>query len=372
MARSKGEGSITQLGGRYQARITTGYDENGKQKRRAKYFGTKKEAIDWPHQVKEDKACGEIETASQMMFVDWFNIWLTEYKKLSVRPSTYRCYQSAANLWIVPNFAGYRLMDMRHDIVQQYVNNLCEGMLSYSSVMKVFNLLKGALNQAQLNGMIVANPAENAVLPKKGAKRPMRVLTPEEQHRFIEVAQKMHFGECFTLILGTGIRIGEAISLTWDDVDLDNGTISINKTVTSVDTGTGYVYGVGPPKTKAGYRQIPLLDCLVSMLKRKKQAQQPNAEKLLFPGPDGKLCHAINARWWFTKITRQAGITGVGQHTLRHTFATRGLENGIDLKIMQELLGHSSIRMTADTYTHVLPDMKRDSIMKLADTIVLA
>ncbi|MCL2572000.1 MAG: site-specific integrase [Defluviitaleaceae bacterium] len=370
-ARGKGEGSITAFNGMYQARITTGYDPKGKQKRKAKYFKTKKEAKEWLTQVKSARDSGNYLEPSRLTFAAWFDTWMSVYKQRSVRPNTFRTYISAANLWIIPALGHYKLSELRHDIVQQFVNSLSDNGLSYSSIIKVFSMLKGSLRQALINDLINKNPASNINLPKKGARTTIRVLTPEEQQRFIEVAKNEHFGDCFILILGTGLRIGEAISLTWDDIDFNKGILRVNKTVTAINTATGFTFGTGPPKTKSGYREIPLLDTLLQLLYNKKKHDHPNAENLLFPGTNGKLCHAINARWWFNCIAQKAKIVGAGQHALRHTFATRGLENGIDLKVMQELLGHSSIKMTADIYTHVLPNKKKDSILKLASTISL-
>jgi len=371
MARGKGEGSITEWGNKYQARVTTGYDAKGKQKRKAKYFKTKKEAKEWLTQVKAARDKGDYVETSQQKFSIWFNTWMTEYKKRSVRANTYRTYISAANLWIIPGLGKHKLSDLRHDTIQRFVNDLSDSGLSYSSIMKIFSMLKGSLAQAVTNGLIRKNPTININLPEKGAKPSIRVFTQEEQQRFIKIAKDHHFGSCFILILGTGLRIGEALALTWDDIDFCKGILKVNKTVTAINTDSGFTLGIGPPKTKAGYRDIPLLDNLLKLLQKKKKTDAPNEENLIFPGTNGKLCHGINARWWFNQITKKAEITGAGQHTLRHTFATRGLENGVDLKVMQELLGHSSIKMTADTYTHVLPNKKKDSILKLASTIKL-
>jgi len=371
MARGKGEGSITMFNGRYQARVTIGYDKNGKQKRHAKYFRTKKEAKEWLMQARVAMNEGSYIEPSRHKFSTWFDTWMKEYKKRSVRANTYRTYISAAKLWIIPSLGKIKLSEIRHDRVQHFVNGLSDSGLSYSSIIKIYSLLKGSFDQAMINGLISKNPAININLPKKGAKPIVRVLTPEEQQRFIEVAKAEHFGDCFILILGTGLRIGEALALTWSDIDFCKGVLKVSKTVTAIDTTSGFAPGIGPPKTKAGYREIPLLDNLTNLLRIKLQQDNPNQENLLFPGTNNRLCHVINARWWFKQITKKAGIQGAGQHTLRHTFATRGLENGIDLKVMQELLGHSSIKMTADTYTHVLPNKKKDSILKLADTIKL-
>ena len=157
--------------------------------------------------------------------------------------------------------------------------------------------------------------------------------------------------------------------------------MSVNKTIVYAtdpyNSNSKKSVSIGTPKTKAGYRIIPLIPDIVDMLREHKELQGAivgNVDYVfctMFNGSAGQLVSASSIDKVIRRTAKKAGIENLSAHCLRHTFATRGLENGIPLKVMQELLGHSSIKMTADLYTHVLPETKQAEIMKLADTIRL-
>ena len=245
--------------------------------------------------------------------------------------------------------------------------------------------MHSALEKAVSSDLIYKNPMKDIQYPKR-IKKEREVLTEEEQKRFIEVAKYTVHGKLYILMLGTGIRLGEALPLTWDDVDFENGLLSINKTVTQVKDPydkDSPRWGIGSPKTEKSRRIIPLLPSLVDMLNEIKAEQISNKERyktayqdsgLIFCYKTGEGLGERRCIDRLQEILSSIGITRdrkITPHNLRHTFATRGLEKGIDLKVMQELLGHASFSMTADLYTHVLQDKKKDSISKLEDAIRL-
>lgn len=372
MARGKGEGTIHKLpNGTYQARMTVGYDENGKQKRQAKYFKTMKDAKEWITEVKAARDKGDCIEPSKMTVGEWLDIWMTEYKKRSIRPSSYKAYSSVVEQCIKPALGKHKLKDLRHEMIQKFVNDLSDKGQVHMSIVRAHSILHGALDQAVTNGLVLKNVSLKVKFPKQSKKESMRVLSAEEQAKFIEFAKDDPYGEIFIIMLATGLRIGEALVLTWNDIDFDKGMLQVNKTLTYKRMGSNFKLGVGLTKTEAGTREVPLLDSITNLLQEKIRQDIPNQHNLLFSNISGELLDSSVVRSHFHQIAKKVGIDGVHPHTLRHTFATRGLENGIDLKVMQELLGHSSIKMTADTYTHVLPDKKKDSIMKIKDTIKL-
>lgn len=229
------------------------------------------------------------------------------------------------------------------------------------------------MKQAISNDIIYKNVASSVILPRK-VKKEIRVLTREEQATFMSVANDSPpYGFIFILVLGTGLRIGEALALEWSDIDFEIGILSVNKTIALYkdcdDPESKAKYLLGTPKTQSSNRKIPLLPELLQELRELKEQSINN---LIFPGPTGGHCHPQTVRYHFKKELMIANIPRIDElhlHSLRHTFATRGLEDGIELKVMQEFLGHASIKETADTYTHVLPCKKRDSIMKLQETM---
>ena len=374
--RGQGEGSITKMpNGTFQARIEMGRNENGNRIRKARYFKLKKEAQEWLLHIRNDIKNDAYIEPSKMTVAQWLEIWLLEYKKNHIKPKTYLNYHINVEKHIKPLLGKHFLKDLRGDTVQKFINDLSkEKGLGASVVKNIKTILYSALEQACENGLIAKNPASHVKLPRH-EKPEIEVLTLEEQQRFIGIAQNRYHGEIFILILATGLRIGEALALTWNDIDFEKNLLRVNKTVCEVrdpdDPNDKWRVIYGSPKTKSSIRTIPLLPDIANMLKlaHQKSGESRLGNEFIFKTRTGNTIRHSSAHRKFKDILKKADITNMHIHCLRHTFATRGLEQGIELKIMQELLGHSSINMTADLYTHVLPDKKYESILKLAGTI---
>ncbi len=380
--RGQGEGTISKRpDGTWWARITVGKTPEGKQKRKAFYGKTRKEV-----QEKLTAALNDINNntyiePSKMTVEQWMYLWLQEYKKNSVKPQTYAAYEAHVRNHIAPDLGSYSLSSLRNDMVQRFVNGLVNKGLKSITIERIVGVLKAALEQAVNNELIIKSPAAHVKMPLKQDRTP-RVLTVQEQKRLISAAKNHRNGEIFILILGTGLRIGEALALTWNDIDFSKHILSVTRTQIEYcdhdNNQTTYHREYSTPKTKAGNRSIPLIPALVDMLLNLKQQREHEKEKfkkgyhdngLLFCNYYGISLNYTTVYCTLHSICKEAELEDVHPHTLRHTFATRGLENGIDLKIMQDLLGHSSIKMTADIYTHVLLDTKKNSILKLSDTL---
>ena len=388
--RGQGEGTISKRmvngvwDGTWWARITVGKDENGKQKRKAFYGKTRKEV-----QEKLTEALNAINNdtyiePSSMTVRQWSDIWLKEYKKHSIKASTYELLSKCFRLYINPTIGNCKLKDLRADMAQKMINNLHESGLTVRTISNAKKTLQSALEQAVENDMLSKNIVKSVKMPKETKKKEARVLTPDEQEIFIAEVKNHRYGKMSILILATGLRCGEAQALEWGDIDFENNTLRVNKTLAVVkdpDAPDSKSYHIcTPPKTKSSNRIVPLLPTIVSMLRdiRKDQLHQKLSldssyidSNFVFKAPKGGHIWSTCIRAYLRNIGKKIGIEGLHPHCLRHTFATRGLEQGIELKVMQELLGHSSINMTANLYTHVLPEKKMTSIMKLADTIAL-
>lgn len=384
--RGQGEGTISKReDGTWWARITIGKDKDGKQKRKAFYGKTRKEV--------QEKLTAALNDVNNDMYIEpskltveqWMDIFLTDYKKNSIRVSTYAKYYGMNKKFIVPKLGKHKLIEVRHDMVQRFLNELVELSLAPKTIKHYRSLITMAFQQAYEIRLITRNPLVNLKIPKL-IKKDRRVLSKEEQKHFIALAKETKYGNIFIFLLGTGLRIGEALALTWNDVDFENNTIFINKTLTRTKDPVNAqsdekFYGIGPVKTHAGNRYIPLANSIVSLLKQVELEQKNNKSlwgdtfndsNLVFCSDKGKLLTHLPVWKQFREIMERIGIDygeNFSIHCLRHTFATRGLENGIELKVMQELLGHSNISMTANTYTHVLPNKKKEAISKIESTI---
>lgn len=377
--RGQGEGTIAKRpDGTWWARITVGKTADGKQKRKAFYGKTRREV-----QEKLTAALNDINNntyiePSRMTVVQWLEIWLQEYKKNTIRVTTYQTYICYIKRHIEPDLGGYALKSLRSDMLQRFVNTLLDKGLKETTIDRIFGIIKQALDQAVNNDMIAKNPALKVKLPKR-EKKEARVLSVEEQKMFVEAAKRYEQPEVFLLILATGLRIGEALALTWNDIDFENKVLHVKRTcIMRRDEKLGkYVIDYALPKTEKSARDIPLLPEALEVLEltKKKQAvladlyKSFNKENLVFCNSKGKPIWPTDIRARIKVITEELNMKGVHVHTLRHTFATRCLENGIDLKIVQELLGHSTINTTANIYTHVLPDTKKLAIKKLENKI---
>ncbi len=324
---------------------------------------------------------------TRMTVHDWFNIWMKEYKLNSVKYGTYQLYQQMYRLYIQPKIGKKRISSIRPDQIQSIYNGLNTEGYTSKTINLVAAVLGGMFKQAYKNQMLQSNPVEFTNKPKKaGGKKVVRVMSLEEQRIFLRYASGSLYYRVYVVGLGTGMRSGELRALEWEDVDFNNRVIHVTGTL-KFHKGEGYIKDT--PKTATSRRDIPMLEEVYQTLKtqRKEQAQlrmllgdkwQPTTglENLVFTSqhhrkaygiPIGDAALNVDLKAIVEKIN-EAGIPfgKITPHTLRHTFATRGLEKGIPPKVMQELLGHTNISMTMDIYSHVLPDTKADEMQKLA------
>lgn len=228
--------------------------------------------------------------------------------------------------------------------------------------------MRMALEQAIRWGMIQHNPAQQVDLPRK-RREELSPLSPEEARRFLSVAEDNRHGVLFELMLTTGLRPGETLGLKWGDIDLENERLRVQRTLVPSS-------GFEEPKTPQARRTIPLLQSTVQALRRhrKQQAEEKlragpeyQDRELVFAGDVGQpLEHRNLVRRYFKPLLREAGLPETLRlYDLRHTCATLLLAAGGNPKIVSERLGHASVTMTLDTYSHVLPDMQQSAVKRL-------
>lgn len=271
---------------------------------------------------------------------------------------------------------------------------------SVNTISKTYYILYDIMNYAFICDLIVKNPCIGIKLPKMQEECERRVLSSEEQNVFVEAIKGTYYEDFYIVALGTGMRINEILALTWDDVDFNKGVIHVNKTLVYIQKGKGekgYLQ-FQKPKTKAGKRDIPMLPTVEICLNKRRTKQnadrikykeikkpQKGMENLVFTSETGKPIHdkyiRKNLKYIVSKINKEEKRNAIKEnrkpiifedmtpHTLRHSFATRAFESGMKPKTVQEILGHSSLAMTMDLYTHVTDDTKKKEMDKLKHII---
>lgn len=346
--RGSGEGSIAKRkDGRWQGSVTIGKNDDGSQRRQYVYGKTRGEVAEKMNEL--------INTINKGMFIDkndnptvadWLLFWLNNYKKNSIKRSTFDQYDWVVRHHLIPELGNMKLVELKETQLQKYYNRLYADGLSARSISIINTVLHSALKKAQKSRLILFNVCDAVELPKQ-AQKERRVLSKEEQECLIEELKKDEQGGMYIFALFTGLRRGEVLALRWSDVDLENGTIYVTRTLnrvkTYVDSGDKTKLVVSEPKTETSKRLIPIVESLIPLLMKQKKLTEGNELDLVFPSDAGGYIDPGNYNRKFYKIVKRAGLPKANPHSLRHSFATRALEAGVDLKTTQELLGHSSI-----------------------------
>ena len=376
--RGQNEGSIRKRkDGTWEARVTIGISADGKQQRKSLYGKTRQEVSAKMTDLLNNLQKGIITNPTEMTLAEWLDFYMLEYKKQYVKPTTYNNYTVKVKNHIKPAIGHYKLKALRQDIIQKFVNSLSGKGLAPSTVIDIFKVLSNALETAVDDGLIVRNTANRVKLPK--TKKPqINVLTQEQQNAFVEQAKVTYMGVVYIFDLCTGMRLGELLGLKWQDIDFEQNQLHIKRIIRKVKDPDNpeehWHLEFGTPKTPTSERIIPLNETAIKVLADVWEQQEKNKEKassayedndLVFCTQLGRPLDPNNIRRTCYSICAKIGVSNIHPHCLRHTFATRGAENNVDVRVMQKFLGHATIKETADTYTHVLNDLKQSEILKL-------
>lgn len=358
-------GSVKKDGQTWYYVLELGKDSNGKRKQKKKRgFKTKKEAQNALTEAEHSLMTGTYIEPSKMLFKDYLNQWL-EDKQTYVKESTLKNYRRLVKNHILPSLGHIEMCKLSPIVIQQLYNKLKSGgYMSDENIRKVHTIIKDSLNKAVKWDLINKNPASLVDSPKV-AKSEINVWDTDEVKRLLDTTKSSRYYIAFLLAVTTGMRRGEILGLRWKDINFKDETLHVTQ-ILSVD-GKRFESGA---KTRAGVRSISLPDETISELKKHKA--MINQERLLardiYNNHDlvvcteiGTPCNPRNLLRTFNNAIEKASLTKLRFHDLRHTHATLLLKQGVNPKIVAERLGHSDVRMTLDTYSHLMPSMQKDT-----------
>jgi integrase len=335
---------------------------NGTGRRRTVYGKTKKEVQESLKKLHLEAGSGLTAEASGITVGQWFERWC-EMLKPKVAPNTHNYYERMARLHITPNIGGLKLAKLSKPQVHGLYAALAKAGASAAMQSKIGTVLTMALKSAVKNDLLASNPA--AVVDKPRHQKPeMKPLDPEQAAAFLQAAKLDRLFAFYRTALDTGARPGELFALQWPDVDLEGAYITVNKSLEEI----AGVHRIKAPKTAKSRRRIDLSGETVAVLAehRKAMLAEGHIGGPVFCDKDGGYLRISNLRRdSFLPILKRAGLPAIRLYDLRHTCATLLLLADVSPKIVSERLGHSTITLTLDTYSHVLPTMQR----KAADAI---
>ena len=340
-------------------------------------FRTRKEAEAALATTMTEANKGEYIEPSRMTVKDYLTKWLEDSVKHNNKKSTLVNYKYLLETHVFEEIGEIELGSLQPRHLQQLYSDKLqngrvdgEGGLSATTVRRIHAVLRKALSTAVKWQLIRLNPADAVDAPKQSRKE-MKCLTKEDVETFLEAVQSDTYKVLYLVAIMTGMRRGEILGLRWQDVDLDNGQASIRQSYIALHDGSMHL---DTTKTKGSERTVALPNSVVQALRKHKVLQAAHQLKLgpaykdhdlVFASEMGTPINASNLNRNFKQTLKKAGLPNIRPHDLRHTHATLMLQEGVHPKIVSERLGHSSIQITLDTYSHVLPNLQSEAAQKL-------
>jgi integrase len=358
--------------------------ETGKRRQKWHTFhGTKRDAQREMRSLLNDLDAGAYVEPDKMLVKKYLERWLASYAKAQVSPKTFERYAEIVRCHLIPALGGLKLAALRPLQIQAYYASAVESGrrprrgkvvvvprgLSARTVLHHHRVLREALHQAVKWQMLARNPADS-VEPPRPITTEMRALDEMETVRLIEASACGRLYLPILLAATTGLRRGEVLAVRWRDIDLEAGTLAVRQSLEQTKEGLSFK----EPKTQKGRRVIALPQLAIDALRRHK-AEQAKIRLMLGPGyqandlvccqPDGRPFKPGNITNSFAELIECLKIPRLRFHDLRHGHATLLLRQGIHPKVVSERLGHSTVGITLDVYSHVLPGMQEEAARKV-------
>lgn len=364
----------------YRGQLTIGRNKDGSLKRKSFSSYERKEVVRKMNEYLYKLNVGLLPTDDDLTLQQWFHTWLFNYRIHDLKPSSFERYEGIYRNYIYNSPIGkLKLIDLRTRHIQSYYNDLLDNGKSPSTIHTINQFLQTCLESALSENYITKNYCKYVNLPKKDIKKGYTVLTLEEQNKFLEAVQGHKYEMAFKLALGTGLRLGELLALKWNDIDINNKTLNVNKsnkrvTIINRDGERKNKLIEQSPKTESSIRTIPIPNNIFDSLKKYRKEQLKTKKKYeefyndngyIFCDKFGNPLDPKRIPRNFKSVLKKANIRDMKFHSLRHTYATRLFEVGVPIKTVQVLMGHSDITTTMNIYTHVMPEQKSKAVNKI-------
>ncbi len=370
------KGYFRKRGNKWSFTIDIGRDPaTGKRKQKTKSgFSTKKIAQEACAKMISELSKGIYIDAKDMLFKHLVEEWL-DLSKVRVRDTTFKNYFRAANIRIIPALGQMKINELNHVAIQKYINELIEENLTPRYIEYLFTIINGAVEHAVKTERLIKNPLQYVEVPRPRRKNHV-TWSIDEVNRFLNFAKFDNPIYYITLKIAihTGMRRGEVLGLRWKDVDLKEQKISVTQSLVYDEEG----FRFSDLKTNSSKRLISIDDDLTSELKRYKVQQnhfklslgvEYHDQDLVCCREDGKPIYPRTLAMHFDSTIKKSGVPKIRLHDLRHTHATILLKLGENPKVVSERLGHSNVKMTLDTYSHVTPDMQKSTADKFGNAL---
>lgn len=389
------ENELQRKDGTYQYRWRT-----SDHKRHSIYATTLEELREKEQAVLKDKSDGIRTDAQKVTLNDVYDLWVQLKKGL--KDNTFQNYKYMYEQFVRDDLGQHKITTLKRSDIRRFYNYLIdERCLKVSTVDSIHTVLHQVLDIAVEDCYLRNNISDNALKELKQARNlfteKRKALTIQEQEIFLDFLKKSnmyrHWYPIFALMVGTGLRVGEAVGLRWDDVDFDNNTISVNHTLIYYNHAKGGCYfGINTPKTRAGERTIPMIESVREAILQEKEYQREAGIRctarvdgftdFIFVNRFGNTQHQGTLNKALRRIIRDCNqeildkakdkdnvilLPNFSCHTLRHTFTTRLCESGINIKVIQSVLGHSDVSTTLDIYADVTKDLKKAEMQTFDD-----
>lgn len=360
------KGYVRKRGNKWSFTVDIGRDpRTGKRKQKTHSgFSTKKEAQAALAGLVNNVESGTYIEPSKKRFKEFSMEYLEKIYKNKVKATSYETARNVIITHIIPWFGEVALSDIDQFLVHEFYDQKIKEGYSSFYIQRMHELTRMLLRVAY-KWELMAKDIASLLEPPRLKKKEMKVWSIGEVNEFLKFTKHSRYHPVFFLAAYTGMRKGEILGLTWDDIDFENKTIKVNRSLSKIKDS----YLLSEPKTSNSIRTIYIDDDIIRVLK--KQRVKQNLERLragnvyqdhnmVFTQETGEYVNPTAVNGLFARFMKQSGISVIRFHDLRHTHATILLQMGVNPKIVAERLGHSSVQITLDTYSHVLPSMKKD------------